>query len=66
MAAKDIGLATDLAAELGVPVPMGERAQELLLRFRDGDFAREDVLATVRAVEEEAGFQVRGLGIDRL
>jgi 3-hydroxyisobutyrate dehydrogenase-like beta-hydroxyacid dehydrogenase len=66
LAAKDIGLAMGLAEELGVPVPMGRRAQDLLLRFRDGGFAQEDVLATVRAVEEEAGYQVRGLGIDRV
>ena len=65
LAAKDIGLATALAEQLGVPVPMGERAQELILRFRDGDFAQEDVLATVRAVEEQAGYVVRGQGIDR-
>jgi 3-hydroxyisobutyrate dehydrogenase-like beta-hydroxyacid dehydrogenase len=60
LATKDISLATALAEELGVPVPMGQRAQELLTGYRDGDFAAEDVLATVRAVEEAAGYQVRG------
>ena len=66
LAAKDIGLATALAEELGVPVPMGERAQELILRFKEGGFAQEDVLATVKAVEEQAGYVVRGQGIDRI
>lgn len=60
LAAKDIGLATDLAAALGVNVPMGERAQELIRNFRDNGFATEDVLASVKAVEAAAGVQVRG------
>jgi 2-hydroxymethylglutarate dehydrogenase len=66
LAAKDIGLATALAEELGVPVPMGQRAQDLIFGYRDGGFADEDVLATVRAIEERAGIVVRGLGVDRI
>jgi 3-hydroxyisobutyrate dehydrogenase-like beta-hydroxyacid dehydrogenase len=62
LASKDIGLAVDLAAELGVPVPMGAHTQALITGYRDGGFADEDVLATVRALEEQADFQVRGLG----
>ena len=49
-----------------MPVPMGERAQELILRFKEGGFAQEDVLATVKAVEEQAGYVVRGQGVDRI
>jgi 3-hydroxyisobutyrate dehydrogenase len=64
LAAKDIGLATDLAAELGVPVPMGQRARDLIFGYRDGGFAQDDVLATVRALEEQAGTVVRGRGTD--
>lgn len=60
LASKDIGLATALAAEMGVAVPMGAAAEALLVGYRDHGFADEDVLATVRAVEEAAGFQVRG------
>lgn len=60
LASKDIGLATALADEFGVAVPMGRAAQELLFGYRDNGFADEDVLATVKAVEEAAGFQVRG------
>jgi 3-hydroxyisobutyrate dehydrogenase-like beta-hydroxyacid dehydrogenase len=64
LAAKDIGLAMALAEEMGVNVPMGERAHELILGYRDGGFAQEDVLATVKAVEEQAGIVVRGRGTD--
>jgi 3-hydroxyisobutyrate dehydrogenase-like beta-hydroxyacid dehydrogenase len=60
LASKDIGLATALAEEFGVAVPMGQAAQERLFHYRDNGFADEDVLATVKAVEEAAGFQVRG------
>jgi 3-hydroxyisobutyrate dehydrogenase-like beta-hydroxyacid dehydrogenase len=63
LAAKDIGLATELAKEMGVPVPMGSRAEELILGYRDGGFADEDVLATVKSVEEQAGQVVRGRGL---
>jgi 3-hydroxyisobutyrate dehydrogenase-like beta-hydroxyacid dehydrogenase len=61
LASKDIGLAVDLAHELNVPVPMGERTQGLLTGYRDNGYADEDVLATIRALEEQADFVVRGL-----
>ena len=62
LATKDLSLATDLAAELDVPVPMGAHAQALIEGYRDNGYVDQDVLATVRALEEQAGFQVRGLG----
>jgi 3-hydroxyisobutyrate dehydrogenase-like beta-hydroxyacid dehydrogenase len=62
LAAKDIALATALADELGVPFALGERVEELLVGYRDGGFAAEDVLATVKSVEERAGIVVRGRG----
>lgn len=61
LAGKDIGLAVDLARELDVPVPMGEHTQSLIAGYRDNGFAAEDVLATVRALEEHADFVVRGI-----
>jgi 3-hydroxyisobutyrate dehydrogenase len=64
LASKDIGLAQELAAELGVPVPMGKVAHDLIVGYRDNGYAEEDVLATVKSVEEQAGFQVRGLWHD--
>jgi 3-hydroxyisobutyrate dehydrogenase len=60
LASKDIGLATALGEELGVDLPMGHAAQDLIVGFRDNGFAEEDVLATVKAVEEAVGTQVRG------
>ncbi len=60
LATKDIGLAQDLAHAVGVPTPMGKRAQELLVGYRDNGYALEDVLATVKAIEEQADYQVRG------
>ena len=65
LASKDIGLATDLAAELGVPVPMGAAAEALLVGYRDNGYAAEDVMATIKSLEEQVGFQVRGLWQDR-
>lgn len=60
LACKDVGLATELAAELDVPLTMGTTAEALLRRYQGAGFAREDVLATVKALEEAAGVQVRG------
>ena len=60
LAAKDISLATALADELGVPFDLGKRVEDLLVGYRDGGFAAEDVLATVKSVEERAGIVVRG------
>ncbi len=64
LACKDIGLAVDLADELEVPVPMGRHTQHLLESYCDSGFADEDILATIRALEDEAGFVVRGLAPD--
>jgi 3-hydroxyisobutyrate dehydrogenase-like beta-hydroxyacid dehydrogenase len=64
LASKDIGLAVDLADELDVPVPMGRRTMDLLTGYRDNGFADEDVLATVKALEEQADFIVRGMSPD--
>jgi len=60
LAAKDIELATTLAAELGVPFALGDQVRDLLVAYRDGGFAAQDVLATVKSVEERAGIVVRG------
>ena len=54
----------DLADELEVPVPMGRQTQQLLENYRDNGFADEDILATVRALEEQASFVVRGIAPD--
>lgn len=61
LAAKDISLATALAEELAVTAPMARLAQELIAGQLDR-LGAEDVLAVVKALEEEAGVQVRGRG----
>ena len=60
LACKDIGLATDLAREVGVDLTMIPTAERLLKGFQANGFAQEDVLATVKALEEAAGVTVRG------
>lgn len=60
LACKDIGLATDLANEVGVDLTMVPTAEALLKNFQSNGFAQEDVLATVKALEAAAGVTVRG------
>ena len=60
LACKDIGLAQELAGQTGVDSPLGRLTRELLEGYRANGFADEDVLATIRAVEEQAGATVRG------
>lgn len=60
LACKDIGLATDLANELDVDLTMVPTAERLLKDFQANGYAKEDVLATVKALEEAAGVVVRG------
>jgi 3-hydroxyisobutyrate dehydrogenase len=64
LACKDIGLAQELADETGVDSVLGRVTHQLLLGYRDNGFADEDILATIKAVEEQAGHQVRGLWHD--
>lgn len=64
LASKDLGLAVDLANELETPIPMGAHTYGLLTGYRDNGFADEDILATVRALEDESNFIVRGLAPD--
>lgn len=60
LAAKDIGLAQDLATEQGVETPMGAAAHAVIRGFLESGYADEDLIATVKAVEERSGFLVRG------
>ncbi len=62
LASKDIALATALADQVGVDVPMGELARRLIHQYRDGDHGGDDVFSVVRMIEEQAGFTVRGMG----
>lgn len=60
LASKDIGLATGLAKELGVPLKMGEAAEELIRHYQANGYAKEDVLATIKELEKQVGTVVRG------
>ena len=60
LACKDIGLATGMAEELGIKLEMIKKAEELLKRFQQNGFAKEDVLATVKSMESSAGVKLRG------
>jgi 3-hydroxyisobutyrate dehydrogenase len=60
LASKDIGLATSLAKEFGVPLKMGTAAEELIRHYQANGYAKEDVLATVKELEKQAGTIVRG------
>ncbi len=60
LACKDMGLANDLGAELGVPLKMAGAAHDLLKHYQATGFAREDVLATISALESEVHTLVRG------
>ena len=61
LACKDIGLATELAGQVGVDLSMVSRAEELLRKFQNDGFAQEDILATIKALEKSAGVNVRGV-----
>ena len=60
LACKDLRLASELAQGVAASVPLLERALELMEHHRDAGFAEEDMMATVRALEDAAGWQVRG------
>ena len=61
LACKDIGLATELAGQVGVDLSMVSRAEELLRKFQNDGFAQEDILATIKALEKSVGVNVRGV-----
>jgi 3-hydroxyisobutyrate dehydrogenase len=60
LASKDISLATKLAEECGVPLTMGKAAEGLIRGYQTGGYAKEDVLATIKELEKQAGVTVRG------
>ena len=62
LAAKDAGLAIELADRLEVPAPVGAVVRDELRRHRDAGLAADDVLAIIKALEQEAGVIVRGAG----
>jgi len=60
LARKDIGLATDLAAELGVPMPLANLAEQYLVECLNKGWGGKDMSAAWMLQEERSGVTVRG------
>jgi 3-hydroxyisobutyrate dehydrogenase len=60
LASKDISLAVGLAKEIGVPLTIGKVAEELVRHYQTSGYAKEDILATIKELEKQAGVTVRG------
>lgn len=57
---KDLGLITDLASQMGVPLATGETARKVFDQAHDEDYGTEDMTAIVRPLEKRAGVEVKG------
>jgi len=64
LARKDLGLATELAREVGVPVPVADLVERLVLEALARGWGDLDNNVVVRLQEEAAGASVRAPGID--
>jgi 3-hydroxyisobutyrate dehydrogenase len=60
LARKDIGLATDLASEVGVPMPLANLAEQNLVECLNKGWGGKDMSAAWMLQEERAGVTVRG------
>lgn len=56
---KDLGLISDLAAELGVPLTIGTEARAVFDRAHDADHGADDMTAVVIPMESVAEIEVR-------
>ena len=59
LARKDLGLATDLASEFGVPMPLAAVAEQALIECLNRGWGGKDMTATFALEEERAQVQVR-------
>ena len=59
LARKDLGLATELARELNVPMPMAAHAEQDFLEALNKGWGEKDSSATFMVQEERAGVKVR-------
>ena len=64
LAHKDISLATELAREYSVPMPMAALAEQVRYRPSTGAGKTRDSSVTVLLQEEQAGVEVRAPHID--
>jgi 3-hydroxyisobutyrate dehydrogenase-like beta-hydroxyacid dehydrogenase len=58
---KDIRLAIDLAASLGVPVPLTALAQQLYQSAIAKGYGEQDICGSIRVLEELAGCEVKAM-----
>jgi 3-hydroxyisobutyrate dehydrogenase-like beta-hydroxyacid dehydrogenase len=61
LACKDIDLATELAADLNMDLEMVSVAQKMLKRFQASGLGQEDILATIKSLEDANQVVVRGV-----
>jgi len=60
LARKDLGLATDLGNEMGVPMPLAALAEQALIECLNRGWGGKDMTATWALQEERAQVEVRG------
>lgn len=56
---KDLGLALDLAQDLGIPVPVLSLVRQMLHMSMSKGFSEEDMCAVVKCYEEWAGMEIK-------
>lgn len=59
LARKDLGLATDLASEFGVPMPLAAAAEQALIECLNRGWGGKDMTAAFALQEDRANVQVR-------
>jgi 3-hydroxyisobutyrate dehydrogenase len=64
LARKDIGLATELAREYGVPMPLTALAEQIAMEAVNRGWAEQDNNVVFRLQEEAAGVEVRAPQVD--
>jgi 3-hydroxyisobutyrate dehydrogenase-like beta-hydroxyacid dehydrogenase len=64
LARKDIGLATELAREYQVPMPMTNLAEQIAIQAVNRGWSGQDNNVVFRLQEEAAGVEVRAPGVD--
>ena len=64
LAFKDISLATELAREYNVPMPMSTLAEQIAMQAMNRGWAEQDSSITVRLQEEQAQVEVRAPHLD--
>jgi 3-hydroxyisobutyrate dehydrogenase len=61
---KDIGLATELGREYGVPMPMSSLMEQIAIEAVNRGWGDKDSSVSFRLQEEKAGVEVRASGVD--